>query len=218
MAVLLVLLVVHPSAHAQDYVLESRVTLTASVLTQGPDASVTTVKGGTTITTKRIITSPFNNHEVLAAMAQGGLIAGSLHDWNLFYLADSKGTKGVYARKAGGDPVPVPVSLLTLPVFGPKVSGGMTVAGPKGSSFNGINEVSYSTASVNGVPATGLASNSVQTITFTRNGISKEADVVSTTMTFAGGASDANGDRLVKGVIVVGSATLSTLTSLPPAT
>jgi len=204
------------SAEAQNYVMESQVLLTGTVLTQGPDASVTTVRGGTTITSNRIVSTSFTNREVLAAMLARGLIPGPAAGWGLVYLVDAGGKGGPYAQKSGLQAVAVPADLLTLPVFEAKVSGGMTVTAPVGGSFTRNSSTAFATTTVGGIPASGLANNSSSTATITVQGQTHEIDTVTTTMNFAGGITDSGGSsRLVKGVIAIGSAKLSALTLLP---
>ena len=216
MVVALLLFGLLASAKAQNYVLESQVFLTGTVLTQGPDASVTTVRGGTTITSNRIISTSFTNREVLAAMISRSLIAGPSAGWSLVYLVDAGGNGGPYAQKSGLEAVAVPADLLTLPVFGAKVSGGMTVTAPVGGNFTRNSSTAFATTSVDGIPASGLANNTSSTATITVQGQTHEIDAVTTTMNFAGGVTDNGGSsRLVKGVIAIGSAKLSTLTVLP---
>ena len=77
------------SAPAQEFVSARPVVLTATILTQGPDASVTTVQGGTTITTKRVISIPFGNRDLLSMMLARQLIVAPLPGWNVVLLTDS---------------------------------------------------------------------------------------------------------------------------------
>ncbi len=203
------------SAQAQNYVLESQVVLTGTVLTQGPDASVTTVKGGTTITTNRIINTSFTNREVIAAMISRSLIAGPSSGWGLASLVDATGKGGLYAEKSGAQPVAVPADLLTLPVFGPAVYGGMTVTAPVGGDFSRTSSIAFATTSVNGIPASGLANNASTTSSFTIQGQARDLTTVTTTLNFTGGTTGIGGSRLVKGVVTIGSAKPSTLAALP---
>ena len=203
------------SAQAQNYVLESQVVLTGTVLTQGPDASVTTVQGGTTITTNRVINTSFTNREVIAAMLARSLMAGPSSGWGLVSLADASGRGGIYAEKSGAQPVAVPADLLTLPIFGPAVYGGMTVTAPVGGDFSRTSSIAFATVTVDGIAASGLANNTQATSSFTMEGRAQDVNTVTTTMNFAGGTTGTGGSRLVKGVITIGSAKLSALTALP---
>lgn len=189
------------SALAQEFEFATArsVRLSATILTQGPDASVTTVNGGTTITTKRVVTTTFGNRDVMGMMVGRQLINGPVTGWELIYLADPMGKGNFYATKAGEAPVQVPVDLLTVPEFGAKVAGGMTVTGAEGVNFGGISETAFATLSVGGVPASGLATGSGD------QGHTVSPESTTTTLIFAGGTVDADGDRLVRGVIVIGS-------------
>lgn len=197
------------SALAQEFTAARSVRLSATILTQGPDASVTTVNGGTTITTKRVVTTSFGNRDVMGMMIGRQLIAGPVTGWELIYLADPMGTGNFYAVKANQAPVVVPADLLTVPEFGAKVSGGMTVTGAEGVNFGGISETAFATLSVGGVPASGLATGSGD------QGHTVSPESTTTTLTFAGGAVDGDGDRLVRGVIVIGSSKALQPVSVP---
>ncbi len=214
-AVALLIIAMPGLVKAQSYVLESQIVVTGSVLTQGPDASVSTIHGGTTITTNRVVNTSFTNREIISAMLTRKLIPSPVTGWNLVYLVDGTGTGGPYAQKTGQTAVAVPADLLTLPVFGPKVSGGMTVTAPSGGSFVSSNVTALATASISNVPACGLATSVSSTATITVDGKSRDINTLNTTLNFVGGTSDASGSRLVKGVLTVGSAKLSTLTTLP---
>ena len=201
------------SALAQDFVSERSVRLSAMIFTQGPDASVTTVTSGTTITTKRVVTTTFGNRDLLGMMIGRQLIPAPLADWDLIFLADKTGTGRFYAGKAGLPPVLVPADLLTVPEFGAKVAGGMTVTGAEGGNFGGLTETSFASLAVGGVTASGLATSGGANNG--DQGHSVSPDSATTTLTFAGGAVDADGDRLVKGVIVIGSAKSITMDAVP---
>ena len=199
------ILMAHAMTHfalGQEFVSERMVGLTATILTQGADASVTTVQGGTTITTKRVVSTSFANRDLLAVMQSRQLITGQTGEWSLVFLADAAGKGGLYARRPGLEPVPVPADLLSLPAFGAKVAGGMTVSGSDGGHFGGLSETAFATLAVDGVPASGLANSGVGKGTG-EQGVSP--DFTTTTLSFTGGIVDAGGNRLVKGVIVIGS-------------
>ena len=188
------------SAPAQEFVSARPVVLTATILTQGPDASVTTVQGGTTITTKRVISIPFGNRDLLSMMLARQLIVAPLPGWNVVLLTDSTGQGGLYASKVGSKPVPVPGDLLTIPDFGAKVASGMTVTGAGGGTFGGLSETAFATLVVVGVPASGLATTGIAKAD---QGKVPSSDLATTTVSFTGGIADAHGDRLVKGVVVI---------------
>ncbi|MDB6137277.1 MAG: hypothetical protein JWO94_349 [Verrucomicrobiaceae bacterium] len=190
------------SALAQEFVTERSVLLTATILSQGPDASVTTLNGDTTITSKRVISTPFGGRELLGMMQGRQLIGGPVTGWGLVFLTDADGKGSLFAHKEGELPIPVPGDLLTVPDFVAKVTTGMTVAGPEGGTFGGLAETAFATLTVSGVPVSGLANSGLG-----KNDVSRgvSPDSATTTLTFAGGIFNADGDRIVKGVIVIGS-------------
>ncbi len=198
---------------AQTFVLDSPVLLTSAIRTQGADTTVT--KNGVTVVTKRLKKQRFNNVEILTAMLDRSLITGSTGDWSLAYLSNESGVGGIYAKKAGVTPVAVPSDLLTLPVFGPSVTTGHETTGPKGYSFLGTTEIASSTITVDGIPASGIATNGIRTINATIKGTLYQLDTVSTTMTFTGGMKGDDGDSILDGIIVIGKANVSKLTTLP---
>lgn len=207
------------SAQAQTYVLESPIAVAASIMTQGSD-TVTRSSARGTVTTKRLITTPFTNREVLGAMLSRGLITGSASDWILVYLEDEAGQGGAYARKKQPailpTPVAVPADLLTLPVFGPSLSRGTHIASTHGMmTFQGATDVALATCTISGIPASGLANNGLRTLVATLQGVTYQLDTVTTTLAFEGGIDEDPSDRLIKGMIVVGSARLSPLPALP---
>ncbi len=187
---------------AQEYVSESPVTLNATILIQGADASVTTVEGGTTITTKRVVSIPYTNRDLLADMEAAKLVMAPLQGWSLVLRVDSMGVGGLYVRKLGSEPVAVPPELLTLPEFGARVAGGITVSGVEGKTFGGLSETAFATISVRGVPASGLASSTMGNTDPSRGEVSTSGMTI---LTFAGGTVDAGGSRLVKGSLEISS-------------
>jgi hypothetical protein len=213
-----VLLATLGSARAQSYVLESPVILASSIITQGTDAVTHSPRLATTVT-KRLVTTPFTNREVLAIMLERALITGSSSEWTLVYLQDDQAAGGAYARKKASptDPAPVavPADLLTLPAFGPSVIRGKEVTTQGGATFAGTTELALATCTVNGVPVSGLATNGIRTWTATIQGTAYQLDTVSTTLAFHGGQDGDPSDRLVTGRIVIGSAKLSPLPTLP---
>ena len=186
----------------QEYVSESAVTLNATILIQGADASVTTVEGGTTITTKKVVSVPYTNRDLLTEMETARLISSPLQGWNLVLRVDSTGVGGLYVRKLGSEPVAVPAELLTLPEFGARVAGGITVRGAEGTSFGGLSETAFATLSVRGIPASGLASSTMANTDPSRGPVSTSG---MTALTFAGGVEDAGGSRLVSGSLEISS-------------
>lgn len=201
------------AARAQTSVVESPVVLTATVMTQGAESSKAGLFG-VTLTTKNIKAVPYTNREVLAEMLARSLLTGSttVTGWSLSLLKNDAGVGGLYARKAGFSPVPVPPDLLTLPSFGPSIKGGTTVTTPFGVSANGTSEVAMATASVSGVPVSGMSTNGKHTVTLST---SKTIEVVTCAMTFAGGVEGTPSARLVKGVLAIGKAKATTVGSLP---
>lgn len=207
------------SAQAQSYVLESPIAVAAGIMTQGTD-SVTRTSTRGTMTTKRLVTTPFTNREILATMLSRGLITGLASDWILVYLEDEAGQGGAYARKKQPAilpaPVAVPADLLTLPVFGPSLSRGTQIAATQGMmSYQGATELALATCTIKGIPASGLASNGLRTLVATIQGVTYQLDTVSTTLAFEGGIDEEPTDRLVKGTIAIGNAKLSPLPALP---
>lgn len=200
-------------ARAQTTVVESPVVLTATIMTQGAESSKAGLFG-VTLTTKNIKAVPYTNREVLAEMLARSLLTGSttVTGWSLSMLKNEAGVGGLYARKAGFSPVAVPADLLTLPTFGPSIKGGTTVTTPFGVSANGTSEIAMSTASVSGVPVSGLSTNGKHTVTLSA---SKTIEVVTCAMTFAGGVEGTPSARLVKGVLAIGKAKAATVSSLP---
>lgn len=201
------------AAHAQTSVVESPVVLTATILTQGPESSKVGLFG-VTLTTKNIKATPYTNREVLADMLARSLLTGSttVTGWSLSMLKNEAGAGGLYARKVGFSPVPVPADLLTLPSFGPSIKGGTTVTTPFGVSANGTSEIATATASVKGVPVSGLSTNGKHIVTLSA---SKTIEVVTCAMTFTGGVEGTPSARLVKGVLAIGKAKATTVSSLP---
>jgi hypothetical protein len=204
------------TAHAQTTsVIESPVLLTATVLTQGTDTTKQTFYG-VTLTTKNIKSTPYTNREVLAEMLKRSLLTGSTttSGWALVCLKADDGTSGLYAKKAATTPVAVPADLLTLPVFGPSIKGGTSISTTFGASASGTSEIATATASVNGIPVSGLATNGKHVITLPAS-VGKTIDTVTSAMTFNGGVDGTPSPRLVKGTLAIGSAKVSALTSLP---
>ncbi len=202
----------HTQARAQSYVVESPVTLTSTVLTQGGD-TIKQTAFGVTLTTKNIKPQAFTNRDVLAAMLERGLIATSTTGWSLFYLNNEAGVGGIYARKTGLPPVAVPGDLLSLPTFGPALKGGTEVTTSFGVNAVGTNVIALASCQVNGIPVSGLANNATQTVAI--NPDSKKVEAVITTFTFNGGI-DTPATRLIKGVLAIGKGKLSGLKALPP--
>ena len=186
-------------ARAQSYVAESAVTLNATVLSQGPDASVTTVQSGTTITTKKVVATPLTNHEVLSAMVASNLIPAPLQGWNIVLRVDAEGNAGLFARKLAQLPVAVPADLLTLPNLGPRVAGGITVTAKDGTNHGGLSETAFATITAGGVPASGLA-----TTTPSHHGKGTPSpDAGKTVLNFAGGVTVDGASRLVRGTLEI---------------
>jgi hypothetical protein len=198
-------------AQAETLVLESPVTLTGTLLTQGPDIIKQTV-WGVTVTTKNIKPTPFTNREILTELLARGLISQSITGWKLVYLATDAGEGGLYAKKADTAPVEVPADLLTLPAFGPSIKGSTEVAGPAGVSATGTHTIALATCQVKGIPVSGLASNNVQTVAIKAD--SQKVNAVITTYTF-NGSTDRPFTQLIKGVFAIGTAKISGLAGLP---
>lgn len=207
------------SSLAQTYVLESPIALTAAIMTQGTDTVTRTTPRGT-VTTKRLVTTPFTNRELLAAMVTRGLIASPASDWVLLYLEDGAGQGGAYVRKKptavpAADPVLVPADLLTLPVFGPTLKRGTEVSSARGTAFQGAGEMALATCTVKGIPVSGLANSGLHMLNATIQGAAYQLDTASTTLAFTGGIDGDPSDQLIKGMIVVGNARMSPHPKLP---
>jgi hypothetical protein len=202
------------SAHAQTYVLESKVGLVGTVSTQGTQVTATS-RNGTQVKRLQVVVTPFSNREVLTEMQTRGLIGTSTSGWSLVYLADASGAGGIYASKSAAIPVAVPADLLTVPVFGQALQTGTETTNPNGNTFVGVTEIALATATVHGQPVSGLARNAVRTATVTVQGAPYRLDTVSTTISFTGGGTGSKGIEIVRGTIRIGSAKVSTLTKLP---
>jgi hypothetical protein len=217
------LMAVCSSALAQTFVLDSPVTITSTFRSQGPD--VTTTKKGVTIVTKTIETQRFNNAEIINIMIDRSLLSGGVADWSLVYLSNESGEGGIYAKKADLLPVFVPGDLVTLPSFGASITTGATATGPNrathsGTVYTGTTDIAHATILVDNIPASGIATNGIRTITATLKGILYKIDTVSTTMTFTAGIQGASiegtpSDSILTGTIVIGNAKVSTLEKLP---
>ncbi len=201
------------SAGAQTFVLDSPVVITSSIRTQ--DADETTTRKDTTVVVKSLDQRRFNNRQIISRMIERALLTGSAEEWKLAYLSDETGKGGIYAKKSGATPVAVPADLLTLPVFGPSVTTGRETTGPNGGTYVGTTEISSATITVDGIPAAGLATNGIRTITASIKGITYQLETVSTTMTFSGGIDGTPSDSILDGLIVIGSAKVSELKKLP---
>ena len=201
------------SALADGFVSESPVTLNATILTQGADASLTTVQSGTTITTKKIVATTFGNHEILSAMLTNNLIAAPIQGWSLVLRVDTAGNAGLFASKHGAAPVLVPAEWLSMPDFGPRVSGGITVTGKDGKAFGGLSETAFATLSVNGVPASGLATSLPENPQAKHPASSGTGKTV---LTFAGGMENEAGSQIVKGTLEFSSATTAPTAGAAP--
>jgi hypothetical protein len=199
---------------AQSFVTESPVTLTGTVLTQGTD-NISRSSLGVSVTVKKIVSTPFSNREVLNNLLARDLITGSTSGWSLVYLSDSTHA-GIFAKKNGAAPVAVPADLLTLPVFGAALDTGIEVKGPNGSALSGAGQVALATCTVDNLPVSGFATNGTYVLTATIDGKSVAGMGTVTTLNFTGGVSDdVNGDKLIKGVLVIGKGKVSGLAALP---
>lgn len=202
------------SAQAQNYVLESKVALLGTITTQGTEVT-TTARNGTEVKRLQVVVKPFTNREILATMQTRGLIGASTSGWTLVYLEDASANGGIYATKSGVLPVAVPADLLTLPVYSHSLQTGTETKNPNGTTFVGVTEIALATASVHGQPVSGLASNGVRTLSVVIQGTPFLIDTVTSMMNFTGGGTGTAGTEIVKGSIAVGSAKVSTLTTLP---
>lgn len=217
-AALLLSLAAAGSSSAQTFVTESRILLTSTIYTQASD-SITRTRDGGTLTTRRLVETPFTNRQVLEAMISRGLLAGVTSDWSLVYLQDESGAGGPYAKsKTTGDgapaPVAVPSDLLTLPSFLASATRGTELTNARGT-FVGETEIAYAECAIDGIPATGMASNGIRTLTLNIDGTGVQIDTVTTTMGLHGGEEGDPSDRLLKGVLTIGKATLSNVDTLP---
>jgi hypothetical protein len=206
------------AAHAQTYVLQSPVIITGSILTQGPDNTVS-LQGnrGTVIRTKSIARAPFSNRQILDTMIERKLIEGNALDWRLVYLTDETGAGGAYATKNVGTPVAVPADLLTLPVFGASLLRGTEVKTASGNTFVGQTELAVATATVKGVNVSGLATNGIRTLNITIGGVAYQIDSVRTSLSFQGGVKGNVSDMIVTGFLTIGEPVVTKLTELPTA-
>ena len=200
---------------AQEVVSESPVLLSATILKQGPDASVTTIQSGTTITTKKVVATPFGNREVLAAMLADNLITGTVQDWALVLIVHTTGEAGLFARhQQQGDkaPVPVPPNLLSFPDLGPRVAGGITVTGKDGTTHGGLSETAFATLAVNGIEVSGLASS-----TPAKNPSAKSPNAYTgnTVIDFTGGTFVEGNAQLIKGTLEFSSGTAAPAVDSP---
>ena len=201
------------SAGAQTFVLDSPVIVKSKILTQGADEIVT--RRDTSILVKSIDGRAFTNRQILERMIELGLLSGSASEWKLAYLSNETGVGGLYAKKTDATPVPVPADLLTLPAFGPSIVTGRETTGPKGATYVGTTEIASATISVDGIPASGHATNGIRTITATIDGVKYQLETVTTTMKFTGGSDGETSDSLVDGTIIIGKAEVSDLSELP---
>lgn len=206
-------LAVIPCAGAQTFVLESPVFITSTIRTQGADE--TTTISGSTVTVKSIEKRPFNNPHIIKRMMERALLTGIAEDWKLTYLSDETGKGGFYARKSNARPVAVPADLISAPAFGPSIMTGSETTGPQGTNYVGTTEISAATISVDGIPASGLSTNGIRTITATIEGVTYQLETVSAIMNFTGGMEGTPSDSILRGVITMGSAKVSTLKTLP---
>ena len=202
------------TVRAQNFVLESKVALISTVSTQGAEIT-TTARNGTVVKRLQLAVKPFTNREVLEEMLARGLIGSSSSGWTLVYLSDATGAGGIYASKTGVVPVAVPANLVTLPVFGQNLQTGTETTNPNGNTVVGTTEIATATATVHGQPVSGLATSGVRTATVTVKGSPYQVDEVSTTMSFTGGGAGSTGTEIERGTIVIGSATVTSLTTLP---
>lgn len=200
-------------AQAQNYVLESSIAVLGTVTTQGTE-QITAGPRGTEIKRLQVVVKPWTNREILAEMNTRGLLGGSTSGWSLVYLQDAAEQGGIYARKSGGVPVAVPPNLVTLPTYSAALQTGTETTGSLGT-FVGITEIAVAQATVRGVTVSGLATNGVRTLTVTAQGQSYLVDTISSVMPFAGGGAGTSGTEILKGSITVGSAKVSTITTLP---
>lgn len=203
-----------PSVQAQTYVLESKIALVSTITTQGTEVT-TTARNGTEVTRLKVDIKPWTNREVLAEMLARGLIGTSTSGWSLVYLSDASGAGGAYASKSGVVPVAVPADLLTLPSFAQSLHVGTETKNPNGNTYVGATEIALATATMRGLPVSGLATNGIRTATFTVQGSTYLIDTVSGVLSFTGGGTGANGVEILRGTLGIGSAKVSTLTSLP---
>lgn len=200
-------------ARAQNYILESNIAVLGTVTTQGT-AKITTGPRGTQVKRLQVGIKPWTNREILAEMNTRSLLGGSTSGWSLVYLQSASDQGGIYARKSGFVPVAVPQDLVTLPTYSVTLQTGTETIGANGT-FVGVTEIAVAEASVRGLTVNGLASNGVRTLTVTAQGQTYLVDTVSSVMNFSGGGTGINGTELVKGSIAVGTAKVSTITTLP---
>ncbi len=200
-------------AQAQNYVLESSIAVLGTVTTQGTEKT-TAGPRGTEIKRLQVVVNPWTNRDILAEMNTRGLLGGSTSGWSLVYLQDATEKGGIYARKTGVVPVAVPADLVTLPTYSAALQTGTETKGSLGT-FVGITEIAVAEATVRGLIVRGLATNGVRTLTVTVQGQNYLVDTVSSVMQFAGGGAGTTGTEILKGSIAVGSAKVSTITTLP---
>jgi len=202
------------AAQAQTtYVTQSPVFLAASISTQGT-STTNTNSNGTEVVTQKINTVPFGNREVLAAMISSQLLTGKPSDWQLVYLVDSSGNAGFYAQKSSVTPVAVPATLLTLPVNAVTLNGGTTKTSSTGVVTPNTTELSYSSITVNGIPASGLSNTQTTTFNAKISGTPTSIQSVSTEFSFSGGVATPAA-TIIQGGISIGFGILSPITALP---
>ncbi len=199
---ILVALLLPVSLHAQTVVTESPAILTATVLTQGTD-NVTRTFLGVTVTIKKIVSKPFTNRDVIAAMVSRGLLDGTAAGWVLVQVSDDTGA-ALFAKKTGQTHVAVPADLLTPVTFAHALNTGVEVVGPNGSALSGAGQIALGSATVAGVPVSGISTNGTYVVNATVAGKTIAGKGTITTLNFTGGTGDDTSATIVKGVLVIG--------------